>query len=195
MLFDIYLCCEASTSCWSLNGERVLPTLSQPVWISESGQGFLSSAFRNLVGNWGNWLRKKRDHKQQDNDQCPWTCVPRIKKLLLLTPLAAMRSITGSPTDVYQPSISFSWIARLLCKFTSLFSPPESEELTEILHTESIILGVWEVLCFQRNNEWASTWFFCQALQRECPSGSALWIFDKSENTLPYLLFRVPKHS
>lgn len=166
MLFDMYLCCEAITSCLSLNGERVLPTLSQPVWISESGHGFLSSAFRNLVGNWGNRLRKKRRPQATDKDQCPWTHAPGIQMLLLLTLLAAMGSITGSPTGVYQLSISFSWIALLLCKFTDLFLPPESDKLTEIFHTKSIIWGVWELLHFHRNNGWASTWFSCQTSQR-----------------------------
>lgn len=166
MLFDMYLCCEAITSCLSLNRESLLPTLSQPVWISESGHGFLSPAFRNLAGNWGNWLRKKRRPQAMDKDQCPWTHAPGIKILLLLTLLAAMRSITGSLTGVYQLSISFSWIALLLCKFTDLFLLPESDKLTEIFHTKSIIWRVWQLLYFQRINGWASTWFSSQTSQR-----------------------------
>lgn len=57
-LFDMYLRCEASASCWRLNRERILPALSWLVWISESDHGFLSSAFRNLVET-SSWLRKE----------------------------------------------------------------------------------------------------------------------------------------
>lgn len=57
-LFDMYLRCKGSASCWRPNRERVLPLLSWLVWISESDHGFLSSAFRNLAET-SSWLRKE----------------------------------------------------------------------------------------------------------------------------------------
>lgn len=56
-------------------------------------------------------VEKREDHKQQDNDGCPWTHSPEIKMLLLLTTLAAMRCITGNPTDfIISLSVSYEFL-------------------------------------------------------------------------------------